>query len=119
MTIDETGAVTAGSRGSDRASGLRLDEIFFSEHGDRRYRIRFPVGREYEEEFRSLGAHEKGRRRVIVMRMGGFRGRVLKARTGSKCMGIPFLAFADEEISDEDGILAPIFDGIMAAARGV
>ena len=36
--------------------------------------------------------------------------------SGVKLMPIPFLAFADEEIADQDDVLGPIFRGIMEQA---
>ena len=88
------------------------DEAFFADHPDRHYRIRLPARGEYRNEFRSLGPHEEGRRRIIVSRvpMG------MALRFGIKLMPIPFLAFADEEIADRDDVLGPIFRGIMEQA---
>lgn len=88
------------------------DESFFADHPDRRYRIRLPVEEEYEAEFRSLGGHERERRRVIVSRVPDG----LAAMMGVSLMPIPFLAFADEEIADRDDVLGPIFRGIMEQA---
>lgn len=88
------------------------DEAFFTEHPDRHYRIRLPVGAEYEAEFRSLGAHEYDRRRIIVSRVPGGLAMMTKVRL----MPIPFLAFADETIEDRDDVLGPIFRHIMEQA---
>lgn len=88
------------------------DESFFADHPDRRYRMRLPVGSEYEAEFRSLGGHDRERRRIIVSRVPDG----LAAMTGVRLMPIPFLAFADEEIADRDDVLGPIFRGIMEQA---
>jgi hypothetical protein len=88
------------------------DEAFFADHPDRQYRIRLPVGEEYRNEFRSLGPHEAGRRRIIVSRVPAG----MAALSGVRLMPIPFLAFADEEIADRDDVLGPIFRGIMEQA---
>ena len=88
------------------------DEAFFADHSDRNFRIRLPVGSEHVNEFRSLGPHEEGRRRVIVSRVPFG----IASMSGVKLMPIPFLAFADEEIADRDDVLGPIFRGIMEQA---
>ena len=88
------------------------DEAFFAEHPDRHYRIRLPVGAEYDREFCSLGPHEYARRRIIVPRVPAGLAMMTKVRL----MPIPFLAFADETIEDRDDVLAPIFRGIMEQA---
>jgi hypothetical protein len=94
------------------AAPADTDKAFFADHADRNYRIRLPVGSEYENEFRSLGDHEYERRRVIVSRVPIG----MAAMTGVRLMPIPFLAFADEDIADRDDILGPIFRGIMEQA---
>ena len=90
------------------------DEAFFAEHKDRTYRIRVPEPGEFADEFRSLGPHEKDRRRVIVKRVEWSKARMF----GVKLMPIPMLAFADETIEDDDATLSPVFDGIMKEAMG-
>lgn len=103
------------------------DAQFFQEHRDRQARIRLP-GRElhkdrqravrylaeFEMQFRHLGPHDPKRRRIIAFRTPADHpthpGTILK---------VPFLAFADETISDDDETLLPILAGIMVeAARG-
>lgn len=103
------------------------DEAFFSDHPDRKYRIRLPRDeREYQNEFRSLGPHQVERRRIIVARVppnmvrftadiGGV-GPMFRPLRELKLMPIPFLAFADETIEDRDDVLGPIFKGIMENA---
>lgn len=88
------------------------DEAFFSDHSDRKYRIRLPLGAEYLNEFRSLGPHAEDRRRIIVSRVPPG----IAMMSGVTFMPIPFLAFADEEIADRDDVLEPIFRGIMGKA---
>jgi hypothetical protein len=97
--------------------GDRLDNQFFRDHPDRDYHIRVPIYKEGEPDefalaFRSLGPHEKDRRRVIVRRLEPAK----VAMFGIKYLPIPFLLFADESIEDTDKVLAPIFDGIMKEA---
>lgn len=88
------------------------DEAFFSDHPDRKYRIRLPRDeREYQNEFHRLGSHAVERRRIIVARVPPS-----MAMFGVKLMPIPFLAFADETIEDRDDVLGPIFKGIMENA---
>lgn len=87
------------------------DEVFFAEHRDRKARIRKPLHeREFEVEFRSLGDHELDRRRVIVVKVKP------KGVPGQPLLPIPFLAFGDETIADNDATLLPIIDGIMQDA---
>ena len=69
---------------------------------------------ECELEFRSLGGHDKNRRRLI-------RGRVPADNPfydpdRPQLLKIPFLAFADETIEDTDEILLPILHDIMKRA---
>jgi len=96
--------------------GNVLDNQFFTDHPDRSYRIRLPQpsadADEFDLAFRSLGPHEKDRRRIIIKRLEPAK----VAMFGIKYMPIPFLLFADESIEDTDAVLAPIFDGIMKNA---
>jgi hypothetical protein len=92
------------------------DDAWFADHQDRSYRIRVPerhprrvTETEYEHEFRSLGSHNKDRRRIIVCRN--------PSHLGPRLMPIPFLLFADETVEDRDDILGPIFHEIMRQAR--
>lgn len=102
------------------------DAEFFQRHPDRRAHIRTPSGpapfkdqqravhylAEHELEFRSLGPHNKDRRRIIA-----YRTPASHPTHPNHIMKIPFLAFADETIEDTDAVLLPIVDGIMKQAR--
>jgi hypothetical protein len=91
------------------------DEAFFADHPDRKIRIRRPTDAlEFVTEFRSLGAHDYDRRRIIVARVSPDVAR----RYRREIIAIPFLAFADEDIADRDDILLPILEDIMQTARG-
>ena len=70
---------------------------------------------EFDFEFSSLGPHQYDRRRIIVARVE----LSVAMRFGRTLMPIPFLAFADESIEDDDKTLRPIFDQIMRDAAGV
>ena len=67
---------------------------------------------ECEMEFRSLGPHDKDRRRIILTR-SDHRGMPIK---DNKVLKIPFLLFSDETVEDRDDILLPIVFEIMANA---
>ena len=104
---------------------MSIDAQFFADHPDRRAHIRMPGGptihrdrqravrylSECELEFRSLGPHDKSRRRIIAYRLPADH-----PQAPNHIMKIPFLAFADETISDDDATLLPILDGIMKQA---
>ncbi len=92
------------------------DAQFFRAFPTRKTHIRVAYKGENEMEFRTLGEHDRDRRRVILTRVTDIGlpipdGKVLK---------IPFLAFADETIEDDDKVLLPILREIMrdAAMRG-
>ena len=103
----------------------QTDEQFFAQHPDRRARIRHPDGpklerdtqravrylSECELEFRSLGPHDKARRRIIA-----WRTEADHPTHPMTIIKVPFLAFADETIEDRDDVLLPILDGIMKEA---
>lgn len=104
------------------------DEEFFRTFPDRCARIRKPdlvldkdqqravrYLDECELEFRSLGPHDKDRRRVIVWRVPA--GNPHYDPRQIKVLKIPFLLFADETVEDRDDIILPILDGIMQQAR--
>jgi len=105
------------------------DVRFFFQHPDRRAHIRAPkmapeidearaahmVG-EMEREFRTLGAHKRDRRRVILWRVP--EDNPFYDPKKPSILKIPFLAFADETIEDTDAILLPILDSIMNDAKG-
>jgi hypothetical protein len=109
--------------------GVRMtDEQFFTAFPDRRCRIRPPERQlnvdkqravryldENELEFRSLGPHDKNRRRIIVWRVP--EGNPYYDPARRKLLKVPFLLFADESVEDNDEILMPILHGIMEQAR--
>ena len=101
------------------------DAQWFAAHLDRQAHIRLPVKvlkmnkqravaymEECEREFRTLGPHDKGRRRILLWRTPADHpshpNRILK---------VPMLAFSDESIEDTDETLLPILHGIMEEAR--
>lgn len=102
------------------------DAQFFVDHPDRRTHIRPPKPTlhhdprthevryldECEAEFRSLGLHEKNRRRIILTRVNVM-GVPLE---DNHVLKIPMLLFADETVEDRDDILLPIIDQIMREA---
>ena len=102
-----------------------VDAQFFAAHPGRRARIRLPGGpspytdkqravrylSESEMEFRSLGPHDKSRRRIIAYRLPADH-----PQAPNHVLKIPFLAFADETIEDNDATLLPIVDQIMKDA---
>jgi hypothetical protein len=104
------------------------DEQFFAAFPDRRCRIRPPsraleIDRqravryldESELEFRSLGPHDKNRRRIIVWRVP--EGNPWYDPVRRKLLKVPFLLFGDETVEDNDATLMPILNGIMEMAR--
>ena len=94
----------------------REDIQFFSQHRDRKAHIRSPDGKEAIGEFWSLGPHDASRRRFLLWRVPD--GHPMK-RT-FPFLKIPFLAFTDETMEDDDKVLLPLIDEIMrdAAKQG-
>lgn len=93
---------------------IDTDEQFFRQHTDRQARIRQVHGDESNAEFLSLGPHDRARRRIICWKVP--RGSKLAV---GKIVKIPFLAFADEAIEDDDRTLLPmIHELMMDAAQG-
>ncbi len=91
------------------------DKNFFRQHPDRLAHIRLPYQGEAAGEFWSLGDHNRTRRRILLCRASA-EGKLLP---DGKILKIPFLAFSDESIEDDDRILLPIVQEIMSnAARG-
>ena len=99
-----------------------VDVQFFTEHPDRKFRIRAPLKEmvidkqrgshvidECERDFRSLGDHRRDRRRIILCR-SDHRGNPLP---DGKILKIPFLLFADANVEDDDRTLAPIVFEMM------
>jgi hypothetical protein len=106
------------------------DARFFLQHPDRQTHIREPIKAqevtidaqraamyvdEAEQEFRSLGGHQKSRRRILLYRIPPDNPFYDPQRPA--LMKIPFLLFADETVEDRDDILLPILHAIMENAR--
>lgn len=100
------------------------DAQFFAQHPDRQACIRLPAKvahrdqqravrylDECEIEFRHLGGHDPKRRRIIAFKLPANH-----PNHPNHIMKIPFLAFADESISDDDATLLPIVHSIMLQA---
>ena len=100
------------------------DARFFTDHPDRRARIRLPekeivvnrqraagVVDEMEAEFRTLGDHKRDRRRVLVWRVP--EGNPFYDPDRRPLLKIPFLLFADETVEDIDEVLLPLIHQIM------
>lgn len=101
------------------------DAQFFVDHSDRKAHIRAPRREIYidkqratrfmdecEMEFRSLGDHDRDRRRILLTR-SDHRGMPIK---DGKVLKIPFLLFSDETVEDRDDVLLPIIFELMANA---
>lgn len=92
------------------------DIVFFNQHSDRQARIRFPDPyNEMHKEFHELGDHPSHRRRVLVWKVPPHNP--WQAKMKNPLLKIPFLAFADEVIADNDDTLLPIIGTIMAEAQ--
>lgn len=105
------------------------DKEFFNTYPMRQARIRRPgrvpyrdkqravrMADEFENEFRSLGDHDRQRRWVVVWRVPPDNPGYDPDKP--PLMPIPFLAFADENIADEDYVLLPLIHKIMMEAAG-
>lgn len=112
-------------RSSGRVNALlrihsQSDAHFFADHPDRSAHIRRAFRGECEGEFWSLGDHDRGRRRIILWRVpeGNPHYAELTRLSAGKVplFKIPFLAFADESIEDDDKVLLPIVQQLMAEA---
>lgn len=90
---------------------LDQDVMFFATHPDRQITIREPRSGEKEEDFVKLGFHILSRRRILVWKVP--KGAKIGA---GEILRIPFLKYADEEISDRDSVLLPILNEIMQDA---
>lgn len=84
------------------------DWQWFLANPTRKARIRQPDTGEAEAEFRTLGPHSKDRRRILIWRIPND-----APMMAGQLVPIPFLAFADEEIANEDRVLLPIINEIM------
>lgn len=83
------------------------------QHTDKQRSVRYLD--ENELEFRSLGGHDRARRRIIVWRVPPSNPHYDPLQ--QKLLKIPFLAFADETIEDSDHVILPILEQIMQDAR--
>jgi hypothetical protein len=97
------------------------DIQFFTEHPDRRARIRLP-GKvahrdaqrsvryldECEIEYKHLGGHDPKRRRIIAYRLPDDH-----LTHPNHIMKIPMLLFADESVEDTDAVLVPMVAELM------
>jgi hypothetical protein len=108
------------------------DQQFFTMYPARRSRIRAPVRQLYtnrqravqfadEEEvaFRSLGDHQKDRRRILIYRVpeqNPLFAMLSKKMGDVPLLKIPFLLHADETVENRDDILLPIIDELMRDA---
>ncbi len=90
----------------------RADVVFFKQHKDRMFHIRKAWDGECAGEFWKIGEHDRKRRRVVLCRVDA----TMNLLPDGKIMKIPFLAFADEEIADNDDTLFPIVRDIMLDA---
>lgn len=92
----------------------RADGDFFRRYPARVAHIRAAYAAEQDGEFWSLGSHERNRRRIILWRVP--EGNPYYDPVKRPLLRIPFLAFADETISDTDEVLVPIIDEVMRDA---
>jgi len=91
---------------------MDTDEVFFAKFPRRQSRIREPFGNESESDFLSLGDHNRDRRRIIAWKVPQNINIPYKHMAG-KVIRVPFLAFADEEIANDDETIMPILNEIM------
>lgn len=87
------------------------DRDFFRRNPDRHAHIRLPFRDECAGEFFSLGDHQRTRRRILLWRIP--KQSPYYDAVHQPMLKIPFLAFSDEDIVDNDDMLLPIIDGIM------
>ena len=93
---------------------IDTDSQWLIDHPDRKCHIRKPVSnKEMQGEYWSLGAHDSSRRRILIWRVPT--GHPMKQKF--PYLAIPFLAFADETIEDDDKVLLPLIEEIMQQAR--
>ena len=93
------------------ADPLDPDGNFFRQHSDRQTLIRMPFGDEADDDFASLGPHARERRRIIVYKVP-----LNNEIAPGKLLKIPFLAFGDETIENDDAVLLPFVHEIMGNA---
>ena len=105
----------------------KLDEDgqWFTDHPDRASHIREPrktieieqrthrtqVLAECEAEFRTLGDHNKDRRRILLWKVP--KDNVFYDPHKPQILKIPFLLFSDETVEDRDDVLLGIIHEIM------
>lgn len=101
-------------RVSDRAPFelIDTDQAFFADHPTRRTRIRDAIGDEQAAAFQSLGDHDAKRRRIVIWKLPPS----MRQHGTPELLKIPFLAFGDETIENEDSILMPLIHQLMADA---
>jgi hypothetical protein len=100
------------------------DSQFFNDHPLRRAHIRKPMlvlGRskqrsvgfvdENETEFRSMGEHDRTRRRILLYKVPT--DNLFYDPDRPQILKIPFLLFADETVEDRDDILLPLIHNLM------
>ena len=92
-------------------AGRDVDLEFFNAHPDRQTHIRVAFDGENKREFRTLGLHDARRRRILLWRVPPG-----SAAAVGGVVKIPFLAFSDETIRDDDATLLPILHEIMGDA---
>lgn len=91
------------------------DKLFFEQYPDRQAHVRLPFRGEADGEFWSMGDHQRSRRRILLWRVP--KHNPAYDRIKNPIMKIPFLAFANEDISDNDDTLLPIIHTIMMEAQ--
>ena len=96
----------------DRQARIRKPELVLSKDSQRAVRYLD----ECELEFRSLGRHDKSRRRILLWRVP--RDNEYFNPNNPQLMKLPFLAYSDETIEDNDATLLPILREIMMKAAG-
>jgi hypothetical protein len=95
------------------------DTLFFKLHPERRAHIRKALGAESEAEFRTLGDHERNRRRILLWRVpetNPYFEQLKQTQGGVPILKIPMLLFSDETVEDEDAVLLPMIHEIMKDA---
>jgi hypothetical protein len=107
-------------------SNVDLDAQFFADHPDRKAHIRAPRRQIYvdkqratrfmdecEMEFRSLGDHDRDRRRILLCRTDA-KGLPMSYQGKQAIFKLPMLLFSDETIEDRDDVLLPIIFELAA-----
>jgi hypothetical protein len=92
------------------------DKQWFDQFARRQTRLRNPRRGERAEDFATLGPHNVDRRRILVWRVPV--GNPMRGMLPDGLMRVPFLAFADETIANEDSVLLPLLHEIMEQAQG-